>query len=145
MAKVAGEKREAWHMIEGFRDRVDQPPTGLRHLYDQKKKAARRADYRARRSMGDKLYRKLERRWWQKVIFKMARDITEDGRHVERGGVIKDDYGRLITESKEVLRIWAAYYKELLNGKGAASCLDLPISVRRQVEVEGIGQEEGVE
>ena len=31
--------------------------------------------------------------------------------------------------------IWAAYYKELLNGKCAASCLELPSSVRREVEV----------
>ena len=56
--------------------------------------------------------------------------------------MIKDNNGRLITESKEVLRIWAANFKELLNGKGAASCLELPSSVRREVEVEEIRQEE---
>ena len=56
--------------------------------------------------------------------------------------VIKDNYGRLNIESKEVLRIWAAYYKELLDGKGAASCIELPRSVRREVEVKKIGQEE---
>ena len=59
---------------------------------------------------------------------------------MKRGAVIKSNKGRLITESKEVLRIWAANFKELLNGKGAASCLELPSSVRRQVEVEEIGQ-----
>ena len=56
----------------------------------------------------------------------MARDRTDDGRDVKRGAVIKDNYGRFITESKEVLRIWAANFKELLYGKGAASCLELP-------------------
>ena len=56
--------------------------------------------------------------------------------------MIKDNNGRLITQSKEVFRIWAANVKELLNGKGAASCLELPSSVRREVEVEEIGQEE---
>ena len=76
------------------------------------------------------------------MLFKMARDRTEDGRDVKRGAVTKDNYGRLITESKEVLRIWAAYYKELLNGKAAASCRELPSSFRRGVEVEGMGQEE---
>ena len=76
------------------------------------------------------------------MIFKMARDRTEDGRDVKRGAVIKDNCRRLITESKEVLRIWAAYYKELLNGKVASSCIELPSSVRREVEVEEIGQEE---
>ena len=72
----------------------------------------------------------------------MAWDRTEDGRDVKRGAVIKDNNGRLVTESKEVLRIWAANFKGLLNGNGAASCLDLPSSVRREVEVEEIGQEE---
>ena len=76
------------------------------------------------------------------MIFKMARDRTEYVRDVKRGAVIKDNNGRLITESKEVLRIWAANFKELLNGKGAASCLELLSSVRREVEVEEIRQEE---
>ena len=61
---------------------------------------------------------------------------------MKRGAVIKGNSGRLITYIKEVLRIWAAYYKELLNGTGAASCLELPSSVRREVEVDEIGQEE---
>ena len=51
------------------------------------------------------------------MIFKMARDSTGDGRDVKRGAVIKDNNGRLITESKEVLRIWAANFRELLNEK----------------------------
>ena len=76
------------------------------------------------------------------MIFKMARDRTEDGRDLKRGAAIKDNNGRFITESKEVLGIWAANFKELLNGKGAVSCLELPSSVRREVEVEEIGQEE---
>ena len=41
-----------------------------------------------------------------------------------------------------MLRIWAENLKELLNEKGAASCLELPSSVRREVEVEEIRQEE---
>ena len=43
MAKAVGLKREAWKLIEGFRDREEQPPTSLRHLCGQKKKAAGRA------------------------------------------------------------------------------------------------------
>ena len=76
------------------------------------------------------------------MIFKMARDRIEEGSDVKRGAVIKDNNVRLITESKEVLRIWAANFKEQLNRKGAASCLELPSSVRREVEVEEIRQEE---
>ena len=47
-------------MIEGIRDRGEQPSTGLKHLNGQKKKAAMRAVDRARRSMEEELYRKLD-------------------------------------------------------------------------------------
>ena len=60
------------------------------------------------------------------MTFKMARDRTEDGRGLKRGARINDNNGRLIIESNEVLRIWAANFNYLLNGKGAASCLELP-------------------
>ena len=48
MTKAVGEKREAWKMIECIKDRGEQPPTGLKHLYGHKRKAARRAVGRAR-------------------------------------------------------------------------------------------------
>ena len=44
------------------------------------------------------------------MIFKMARDRTEDGRGLKTGAVIKGNNGRLIIESNEVLRIWAANF-----------------------------------
>ena len=59
----------------------------------------------ARRSMEEELYRKLDEDGDENMIFKMARGRTEDGRDGKRGAVIKDNYGRLVTESKEVLRI----------------------------------------
>ena len=55
MATAVGEKRGAWKMIEGFRDKGEHPSTGLMHLYGQKKKAARRVLDRARRSMEEAL------------------------------------------------------------------------------------------
>ena len=78
--------------------------------------------------MEEELYRKLdEDGGWHGI------PRTEDGRDVKRGAVIKANYGGgVITESKEVLRKWAAYFNELLNGKGAASCLELPSSVRER-------------
>ena len=142
VAKAVGEKREALKIIECIKDIVEQPPICLKHLYGQKKKAAMRAVDRARRNTEEELHQKLDEDGGKKIIFKMARDRTEDGRDVKRGAMIKDNNGRLITESKEVLRIWAANVKELLSGKGAASCLKLPSSVRREVEVEVIGHEE---
>ena len=79
MAKAVGEKRGVWKMIEGIRDRGEQPSTGLRHLYGQKKKAARRAVNRAPRSMEEDLYRKLDGDCGKRMIFKMSRDRTGDG------------------------------------------------------------------
>ena len=111
--KAVGEKREAWKMIEGIRDRGEEPLTGLRHLYGQKKQSARRVVGRARRSMYKELYRKRDEDGGKNMIFKMARDRTEDGRDVKRGAVIKQNNGRLVTEGKEVLRIRAANFKEL--------------------------------
>ena len=78
---------------------------------------------RARTSMEEELYRKLDEDGGKKMILKMARDRTEDERDVKRGAVVKDNNGMLITESKEVLRIWAENFKELLNGKGTTSFL----------------------
>ncbi len=86
-------------MIECIRDRGEQPSTGLKHLYGQKKKkkAARRGVDRTRRSMKEELYRTLDEDGDNKMIFKMAWDRTEDGRDVKRGAVIKDNNGRLVT------------------------------------------------
>ena len=90
--------------------------------------------------MEEELYQKLDEDGGKQMVCKMARYRTEDGREVKRGAVIKDNNERLITESKELLRIWAANFKELLYGEGAASLLEIPFSLRREVEVEEIGQ-----
>ena len=75
----------------------------------------------ARRSTDEELYRKLDEDGGKHMIFKMARDRTEDGREMKSGAVIYDNNERLITESKDLLRIWAAHFKELLYVEGAAS------------------------
>ena len=77
-----GGMREAWKMIECIKDRGEQPPISLRHMYGPKKKAATRAVDRARRSREEELYRKLDDDGGKKMIFKMARDRTKDGREV---------------------------------------------------------------
>ena len=87
-------------------------------MYGQKKKAASRAVDIARRSTDEELYRKLDEYGGKQMIFKMARDRTEDGREMKSGAVIYDNNGRLTTESKELLRIWAANVKELLYVEG---------------------------
>ena len=115
-----GGKGKASDMIECIKKQRG-PTASLNHVYGQKKKAARRAVDIARRSTDEELYRKLDEDGSKQTIFKMARDRTEDGREMKSGAVIYDNNGRLITESKELLRIWAANFKELLYVEGAAS------------------------
>ena len=40
VAKEVQEKREEWKMIEGIRDRGEQPPTGLRHLWPEEEEGS---------------------------------------------------------------------------------------------------------
>ena len=64
-------------MIEGIRDREEQPPTGLRHLYGQKKKVARMTVDRARRSMEEEQCRNIDEDGGKKMIFKGALYIIQ--------------------------------------------------------------------
>ena len=69
MAKAVGEKREACEMIEGIRDRGEQPSTSLiTYMYGQKKK--KEGVDRSRRSMEEEMYRKLDedggKRWYSR-------------------------------------------------------------------------------
>ena len=52
----------------------------------------------------------------------------------------KTTYSRM--SNQDIYFICASQFTELLNEKGAVSCLELPSSVRREVEVEAIRQEE---
>ena len=100
-------------MTECIRDRGEQPPTCMARR--RRQPGGRWTEHGAvwRKNC---MYRTFDEDGSKNIIFKMARDRTEDGRDVKRGAVIKDNNGRLITESNEVFRIWAAYFKLLLNG-----------------------------
>ena len=52
--------------------------------------------------MEEELYQKHDEDGGKKMIFKMARDRTEDERDVTRGAVTNDNYGRFNTESKDM-------------------------------------------
>ena len=56
------------HLFGDPGDRWEQPTTGLTHLNGQKKKAARRAVDRARRSMEEELYRKSDEGGYIKML-----------------------------------------------------------------------------
>ena len=71
----------------------------MKHMYGRKKKAARRAVDKARQKMEEELYKKLDEDGGKRMINKMARDRNEESKDVERGSVIKDKNGTLITRT----------------------------------------------
>ena len=79
MAKAVREKREAWKTIEGFRDRGEQPPTGLMHLYDHKYEGNQEGGGQNTGVYGGRTARKFAEYGGKNMLFKMARDRTEDG------------------------------------------------------------------
>ena len=140
----SGEKQEPWKMIEGIRDKGGETTRRLKAPVWPEEEGSQEGGGQSTEEYGGRTVPKAWRRWWQN-------DYIQDGTGYDWGwkgpeercrDQVKDNNERLISESKEVLRIWAANFKELLNGKGAPSCLELPCSVRREVEVEGIRQEE---
>ena len=72
------------------------------------------------------------------MIFKMARDRTEDEMDVKRGAMFKDNKERLITESVDDM---GGKLQGATERNRSTSCHELPSSVRREVGVEEIGQE----
>ena len=74
-----------------------------------------------------------------KLIYKIAQEKDEDSKDVKTGSVIiKDKKGKLVTDRKDVLKVWEEYFKELLN----QSELELSCAVEGQVKLEEIGDAE---
>ena len=111
----SGGKREAREMTECIRDRGEEQPPPTCVARRRRQPGGQWTEHEAvwRKNC---MYRTFDEDGSKKMIFKMARNRTEDGRDVKRCAVIKDNNGRLITESNEVFRILAAYFKLLLNG-----------------------------
>ena len=79
VAKAVGEKGEAWKMIEGFRDRGEHPPTGLRHqtcMTRRRRQSGRQWTGHGGVWRTESLTKMATNR---SVIFKTARDRTEYG------------------------------------------------------------------
>ena len=84
VAKAVGEK-EVWKRIEKIKYREGQSGVGLRHIYGQKKNAARRVVDKARNDVENEVYNKLEEDGGRKRIYKFARDRDEDGEDMKGG------------------------------------------------------------
>ena len=121
-------------MIEGFRVRREHPCTHRdKAPVWPEEEGSQEGCGRARRSTDKELHRKLDADGGNTMIFKMARDRTEDGRDVEIGAVIDDTGSRLITESKEVLiEDMGGILQGATELKRSSKLPELPHSVRRE-------------
>ena len=98
VAKAVGEK-EVWKRIEKIKYREGQSGVGLRHIYGQKKNAARRVVDKARNDVENEVYNKLEAHGGRKMIYKLARDRDEDGKDMKGWGVVIKDGGERLDAS----------------------------------------------
>ena len=72
-----GEKREAWNMVECFRDRGEQPPNGFNNepVWPEEEGSHEGAG-QSTEEYGRRTVPKLDEDGDKKIIFKMARDRT---------------------------------------------------------------------
>ena len=98
-----------------------------------------RSEEETRREMEEELYRKLDEGCGKKLIYKMARKRDEDSKGYKNW--ITDKNGKLVTDRKDVLKVWEEYFKELLNQRENSE-LELPSAVEGSVKLEEIGDAE---
>ena len=132
VARAIKEKKETWKAVEEIRKEGGQPSQQLKHQYGQKKNAAKKAVAMARRKLEDNLYNQLEQDQGQRLVYKLAKDRDEDAKDIRGGAVMKDNNGSLVTESKEVLKLWRSYFSELLNQGDGNVDITCPSSVREE-------------
>ena len=72
------------------------------------------------------------------MICKMARDGDENIKDVKGGILIKEKYGKLLTEQEAVVKICESYFKELLNREGNNKDMELPSYVDGKLELTDI-------
>ena len=81
-------KRRRFGRGEKIKERGRQPDVGLLHLYEQKKKAARRALDKVRNDL-EEVYNKLEEDGGRKVIHNLSGDRDEESKDMKGSS----DYG----------------------------------------------------
>ena len=75
------------------------------------------------------------------MVGKNLSSRDRDSKDTTRTSAMKRSDGTLITGVKQVLSVWEEYFKKLLNPKGECE-VEIPHSVRRELEVRTITEEE---
>ena len=91
MAKPVGEKGKASDMIECIKKQRGPTNHQLKSPVWPEEEGSQEGVDIAWRSTDEELYRKLDEDGSKQMIFKMARDRTEDGREMKSGAVIYDN------------------------------------------------------
>ena len=70
---------------------------------------------KARNKEYEKLYERLETRYSQNELFKIAKQIDRQSKDVQQVKVIKSNNGKVLVEETKVKQRWKEYFEKLLH------------------------------
>jgi Reverse transcriptase (RNA-dependent DNA polymerase) len=93
-------------------------------VYMEAKKEAKRIVAKAKTETHKELYRKLETKEGEKMVFKLARTRERATRDIQQVKCIKNREGRIILQGEEVRSRWGEYFSGLLNEENSREALE---------------------
>ena len=109
--------------------------------YKDMRREAKKDVAKAKRKAYDELYDELDTKEGEKTLYRLARQTYPAGRDVQKGRMMKDEDGNVMTDEESVLRIWKEYYMGLMNEENETERREND-GERVNLEVESISKEE---
>ena len=103
---------------------------------DAKKEVAK-----AKNNAYDELHQELDSKEGERTLYRLARQRHQAGKDVQQVSMMKDKYGKVMTDEESVLGIWKEYYKGLMNEENERERRENG-GERVNLEVEKISKEE---
>ena len=83
--------------------------------YKEMRREAKKEVAKAKNNAYDELYEELDSKDGERTFYRLARQRHQAGKDVQQVRMMKDKYGKAMTDEESVLRIWKEYYKGLMN------------------------------
>ena len=79
------------------------------------RREAKKEVAKAKNTAYDEFYEELDSKEGERTLYRLARQRHQAGKDVQQVRMMKDKYGKVMTDEESVLRIWKEYYKGLMN------------------------------